>query len=234
MSRGLTVLVVTLSASVTVSAQQGAAEQGTTSGEWRAWGGDLASTRYAPLDQINAGNFNKLEVAWRFKTENLGKIPDFNMQSTPLMVNGVLYFTAGAHRDAVAPRSRANAKGFVRAFDARTGKRRWIFHTIPQPGEFGNDTWLKDSWTYTGHTGLWGQLSVDEELGIAYLPIEMPTGDYFGGHRPGNNLFGESLVAVDLQTGKRIWHFQFVHHPIWDYDVPCPPLLADITVGGKT
>ena len=90
-----------------------------------------------------------------------------------------------------------------------------------------------DSWSYTGHTGVWTQLTVDEELGIAYLPVEIPTGDYFGGHRPGNNLFAESLVALDLQTGKRLWHFQFVHHPIWDYDVPCAPILADITVDGK-
>ena len=336
------VLVVLLSSALTLSGQSGA-----KNGEWRAWGGDLAMTRYAPLDQINAGNFNKLEVAWRFKTENLGRNPDFNLQATPLMVNGVLYFTAGAHRNAVAvdaatgemlwmhrleegkraeassrrlsgrgvgywtdgrgderifyvstgyqlvgldaktgdplrgfgtngvvdlkqdndqlldpitsdvawngapvvakdvvlvgaahraggaPRSRENAKGYIRGFDARTGKRLWIFHTIPQPGEFGNETWLKDSWSYTGHTGVWGQMTVDEELGIAYLPIEMPTGDYFGGHRPGNNLFAESLVAVDLQTGKRIWHFQLVHHPIWDYDIPCAPILADITVDGK-
>jgi len=342
MLRAVWVMSVMLCTGAMLSAQYG-----TKNGEWRTWGGDLAATRYAPLDQINAANFSKLEVAWRFKTDNLGKIPDFNMQSTPLMINGVLYFTAGAHRNAVAvdaatgemlwmhrleesrradassrrlsgrgvgywtdgkgderifyvtigyqlvgldaktgdplpgfgskgvvdlkqnddqeldsitsdvawngapvvardvviigashraggaPRSRANAKGFIRGFDVRTGKRLWIFHTIPQPGELGNETWLKDSWTYTGHTGLWGQLTVDEELGIAYLPIEMPTGDYFGGHRPGNNLFAETLVAVDLQTGKRLWHFQLVHHPIWDYDIPCAPILADITVGGK-
>jgi quinoprotein glucose dehydrogenase len=323
------------------------AQYGATDGEWRAWGGDLGSTRYAPLDQINASNFSKLQVAWRFKTENLGPRPDYNLQATPLMIDGVLYFTAGSHRNAVAvraatgemlwmhrleegrraeasvrrlsgrgvgywtdgkgderifyvsigyqlvgldaktghplkdfgrdgvvdlkleadqqldpitgeiawngapvvaknvvivgaahragtaPRSRENAKGYVRGYDARTGKRLWIFHTIPRPGEFGNDTWLDDSWSYTGNTGVWTQMTVDEELGIAYLPVEIPTGDYFGGHRPGNNLFAESLVAVDLQTGKRIWHFQFVHHPIWDYDVPCAPILVDITVNGK-
>ena len=124
-------------------------------------------------------------------------------------------------------------KGYVRGFDVRTGKRLWIFHTIPQPGEFGNDTWEKDSWVYTGNTGAWGQISVDEELGLAYLPVEMPTGDYYGGHRPGNGLFGESLVAVDLQTGKRKWHYQLVHHGIWDMDIPCAPILADITVNGR-
>ena len=150
----------------------------------------------------------------------------------PVVAKNVVIVGA-AHRAGTAPRSRKNAKGYIRGYDARTGKRLWIFHTIPQPGEFGNDTWLEDSWAYTGNTGVWTQMTVDEELGIAYLPVEMPTGDYFGGHRPGNNLFGESLVAVDLQTGKRIWHYQFVHHPIWDYDIPCAPILVDITVDGK-
>ena len=124
-------------------------------------------------------------------------------------------------------------KGYVRGFDVRTGKRLWIFHTIPQPGEFGNDTWENDSWSYTGNTGVWGQISVDEELGMVYLPVELPTGDYYGGHRPGNGLFGESLVAVDLKTGKRKWHYQLVHHGIWDMDIPCAPILADITVNGR-
>jgi len=325
------------------SAQRGAA----VNGEWRAWAGDLGSTRYSPLDQIRADNFNKLGIAWRFKTENLGPRPDFNLQTTPLMINGVLYATAGSARNAVAidaatgqlkwmhnidegrrgeasvrrlsgrgvgywtdgrgdervfyvtigyqlvgldaktgrpladfgvdgvvdlkkdadqtldpitgeiawngapvvaknviligashrggtaPRSKENAKGYVRAYDVRTGKRLWIFHTIPRPGEFGNDTWLNDSWAYTGNTGVWTQMTVDEELGLAYLPVEIPTGDYFGGHRPGDNLFSESLVAVDLQTGQRKWHYQMVHHGIWDYDVPCAPILVDITVDGR-
>ena len=121
-------------------------------------------------------------------------------------------------------------KGYVRGFDVRTGKRLWIFHTIPRPGEFGNDTWVNDSWAYTGNAGVWAQMTVDEELGIVYLPVELPTGDYYGGHRPGNNLFGESLVALDLKTGKRKWHYQLVHHGIWDCDIPCAPILADITV----
>ena len=323
------------------------AQHGAAGGEWRTWGGDLGATRYAPLDQITGANFSTLEVAWRFKTENLGSRPDFNLQTTPLMINGVLYATAGEHRNAVAinaatgemlwmhrleegrraqlsarrlsgrgvgywtdgkgderifyvtsgyqlvgldartgvpladfgvkgvvdlkkdadqeldpvdgeigwngapvvaknvvlvgaahragttPASRKNAKGYIRAYDTRTGKRLWIFHTIPIAGEFGNDTWLEKSWEYTGNTGVWTQMTVDEQLGIAYLPVEIPTGDYYGGHRPGNNLFGETLLAVDLQTGKRIWHYQFVHHPIWDYDVPCAPILVDITVGGR-
>ena len=323
-------------------------QSGTVNGEWRTYGGDLGSTRYAPLDQIDARSFERLQVAWRFKTDVFGARPDFNLQVTPLMVNGVLYATVGSRRDAVAidavtgellwmhrtdedpkrvaasprplsgrgvaywtdgqgdarvlyitvgyqlvavdaktghavqgfgrdgvvdlkenldqvmdlttgevglntapvvaknvvivgashraggaPRSRANVKGHVRAFDVRTGKRLWIFHTVPEAGEFGSDTWEKDSAVYTGNTGMWAPFSVDETLGLAYLPIESPTGDYYGGHRPGAGLFGETLVAVDLETGKRRWHYQLVHHGIWDYDIPCAPILADITVDGR-
>ncbi|HET6959112.1 MAG TPA: pyrroloquinoline quinone-dependent dehydrogenase [Vicinamibacterales bacterium] len=329
-------------AAVTLVGQTGA-----SNGEWRTYGGDLGHTRYAPLDQINAANFNKLEVAWRFKTDSLGPRPEYQLEGTPLMVGGLVYSTAGtrravvaldaatgelrwmhsevegprganaprqfsgrglaywsdtresrilyvtpgyrlvaldaktgaivssfgvngivdlkkdddqeidlitgevglhatpivakdvvivgaAHRSGGVPRGRSNVKGYVRGFDVRTGKRLWIFHTIPSPGEFGNDTWEKDSWTYTGNAGVWAQISVDEELGIAYLPVELPTGDYYGGHRPGNGLFGESLVAVDLRTGQRKWHFQFVHHGLWDMDLPCAPILADLTTNGRT
>jgi quinoprotein glucose dehydrogenase len=323
------------------------AQSGAKNGEWRSYAGDVGSTRYSALDQINASNFSKLEVAWRFKTDNLGPRPEFQYEGTPLMAGGVLYATAGSRRAVVAlnpatgeqlwmhseqegargaaaprqlsgrglaywtdgreervlyvtpgyrlialnaktgglvttfgkdgvvdlkqdddqvidpmsgeiglhatpmiagnvvivgaagktganPKSFQNVKGYVRGFDVRTGKRLWIFHTIPQLGEFGNDTWEKDSWVYTGNTGVWGQISIDEELGLAYLPVEMPTGDYYGGHRPGGGLFGESLVAVDLQTGKRKWHYQLVHHGIWDMDIPCAPILADITINGRT
>ena len=323
-----------------------AGQSGAKDGEWRTYGGDLGSTRYAPLDQINADNFNKLEVAWRFKTDSLGPRPEFQYESTPLMVGGKLYSTAGTRRAVVAldaatgellwvhsenegqrganaprqlsghglaywtdgkeerilyvtpgyrlialdaktgnpvpgfgkngtvdlkldddqeidlitgdiglhstpvvarnvvivgaahltggvPKSRKNVKGYVRGFDVRTGKRLWIFHTIPRPGEYGIETWLNDSWSYTGNTGVWGQVSVDEQLGLVYLPVELPTGDYYGGHRPGNGLFGESLVAVDLETGKRKWHYQLVHHGMWDMDIPCAPILADINVNGR-
>ena len=334
-------------AALLVASVPAAAQHGTTGGEWRTWAGDLGATRYAPLDEIDAGNFDDLVVAWTYRTDNLGPSPDFNLQSTPLVVDGVLYTTAGSRRAVVAldagtgehlwlyrldegeraersvrrlsgrgvgywtdgagderiyfvtigyqlvaldaatgrpvpgfgengvvdlkrnndqeldpvtselawngapvvagdtvivgaasrpggtPPSRRNAKGYVRGFDARTGERRWIFHTIPQPGEFGHDTWEDGSWEYTGNTGVWTQMTVDAELGIAYLPVEIPTGDYYGGHRPGDNLFAESLVAVDVETGERLWHFQFVHHPVWDYDVPCAPILADITVDGR-
>ena len=334
-------------AALLVASVPAAAQHGTTGGDWRTWAGDLGATRYAPLDEIDAGNFDDLVVAWTYRTDNLGPSPDFNLQSTPLVVDGVLYTTAGSRRAVVAldagtgehlwlyrldegeraersvrrlsgrgvgywtdgagderiyfvtigyqlvaldaatgrpvpgfgengivdlkrnndqeldpvtselawngapvvagdtvivgaasrpggtPPSRRNAKGYVRGFDARTGERRWIFHTIPQPGEFGHETWEDGSWEYTGNTGVWTQMTVDAELGIAYLPVEIPTGDYYGGHRPGDNLFAESLVAVDVETGERLWHFQFVHHPVWDYDVPCAPILADITVDGR-
>ncbi|MGE0361557.1 MAG: PQQ-binding-like beta-propeller repeat protein [Vicinamibacterales bacterium] len=330
-----------LAASTTVAAQRGA-----PAGEWPTYGGDLGHTRYAPLDQITAANFADLEVAWRFKTDNLGPRPEFNLQSTPLVVKGRLYSTAGTRRAVVSldagtgelkwvysleegargaaaprqlsgrglsywtdgkeerilyvtpgyrlialdaatgrpvpsfgqqgivdlkqnfdqdldlekaavglhatpmvagnvvivgaafetganPRSKVNAKGYVRGFDVRTGKRLWIFRTIPMPGEFGNNTWRQDSWAFTGNTGVWAQISVDPELGLAYLPVELPTHDYYGGQRPGDNLFAESLVAVDLQTGERKWHFQLVHHGVWDMDIPCAPILADVMIDGR-
>ena len=315
-------------------------------GQWRTYGADLASTRYLGLDQIDASNFSELEVAWRFKTDNLGPRPEFLLQSTPLMVNGMLYSTAGtrravialdaatgelkwvysvnegergqasprrlsgrgltywtdgteerivyvtpgyqlialnaatgrpvpsfgnngmvdlklefdqamdpitsdvglhaapiiandvivigaAHAPGIRPKSMRNTKGFVRGYDVRRGKRLWIFHTIPLAGEFGSETWLNDSREYTGNTGAWAQMSADEELGLVYVPTEMPTGDLYGGHRPGDNLFADSLVALDLKTGERVWYFQTIHHDLWDWDLPCAPILADITVEGR-
>jgi quinoprotein glucose dehydrogenase len=157
---------------------------------------------------------------------------EIGLHATPTVAGNVVVVGA-AHRWGGVPTGKANVKGHIRGFDVRTGKRLWIFHTIPSPGEFGNDTWLKDSWSYTGNAGAWAQVSIDPELGIAYLPIESATGDYFGADRPGNNLFAESLVAVDLQTGKRKWHFQLVHHGIWDHDIPCAPMLVDIRRDGK-
>ena len=323
-----------------------AAQSGAKNGEWRTYGGDLGNTRYSALNQINASNFDKLQVAWRFSTASLGPRPEFNLEATPLMVGGVIYSVAGSRRDVVAldatngemlwmhtekegprgeaaprklsgrglaywsngreerilyvtpgyrlvaldaktgqlvpsfgkagvvdlkmdddqqidlitgevglhsapavagdtiivgaahlaggvPKSKRNVKGYVRGFDVKTGKRLWIFHTIPKPGEFGYNTWENDSADYTGNTGVWGQISVDEELGMVYLPVEMPTGDYYGGHRPGNGLFGESIVAVDLKTGQRKWHYQLVHHGIWDWDIPCAPILVNFNVNGR-
>src|SRR5215475_1775113 len=325
-----------------------AGQSGTKSGEWTTYGGDLGNTRYAPLDQINASNFSKLEIAWRFKTDSLGPRPEYQFESTPLMVRGVVYSTAGtrravvaldaatgellwvhgehegdrgaaaprqlsgrglaywtdgreerilyvtpgyrlialdaktgkpvpgfgengvvdlktdidqtilpdlvtgeigfqgapvvgrdvivigaAFREGTAPRSFKNNKGYIRGFDVRTGKRLWTFHTIPQKSENGYDTWLNGSAEYTGNTGVWTQVTIDEDLGLVYLPVESPTGDYYGGHRPGNDLYGESLVCLDLRTGAKKWHYQIVHHPIWDFDIPAAPILADITVDGK-
>lgn len=123
--------------------------------------------------------------------------------------------------------------GDVRGFDARTGELRWTFHSIPQEGEFGNETWENGSWKYTGNTNVWTLMSVDEELGYVYLPFGTPTNDWYGGHRLGMGLFGESLVCLEAETGERVWHFQHVHHGVWDYDLCAAPALADITVDGR-
>jgi quinoprotein glucose dehydrogenase len=344
-SRGATVGALMLG--LLAIAPQMRGQTGAKNGEWPTYGGDLGNTRYSALDQINGTNFNRLQVAWKFKTDNLGPSVENNLEGTPLMVKGVLYATAGTRRAVVAldaatgellwthsenegqrgdvaprklsgrglsywtdgreerilyvtpgyrlvalnaktgmavttfgkagivdlkddddqvidpmsseiglhsapivakdvvivgaahkpggvPTSKTNVKGYVRGFDVRTGKRLWTFHTIPKPGEPGLETWLNDSWSYTGNTGSWGQMSVDEDLNTIYIGVELPTGDYYGGHRPGNNLFGESLVAADLRTGKVKWYYQYVHHGIWDMDNPCPPILADITINGRT
>jgi quinoprotein glucose dehydrogenase len=149
-------------------------------------------------------------------------------------VAGNTVIVGAAHLPGGAPKSKRHVKGYVRGFDVKTGKRLWIFHTIPKPDEYGYNTWENDSADYTGNTGVWGQISVDEELGMVYLPVELPTGDYYGGHRPGDGLFGESVVALDLKTGQRKWHYQLVHHGIWDWDIPCAPMLVDFTLNGQT
>ena len=131
------------------------------------------------------------------------------------------------------PRGPKMPPGHVRGYDVRTGEMRWIFHTIPQPGEFGNDTWLDGSWEYSGNTNVWTMMSCDDELGMVYLPVSTPTNDWYGGHRPGDNLFAESLVALDARTGERKWHFQAVHHGLWDYDFASAPNLVDVTVDGR-
>ncbi len=123
--------------------------------------------------------------------------------------------------------------GDVQAFDVVTGKPKWVFHTVPREGEFGVETWEQDSWKYTGNTNVWSMMSADDELGYVYLPTGTPTNDFYGGHRLGNNLFAESLICVEVETGRRVWHFQMVHHGLWDYDNPAAPNLLDITVDGK-
>ena len=131
------------------------------------------------------------------------------------------------------PIRQAAPPGHIRGYDVRTGELKWIFHTIPQEGEYGVDTWENDSWRYSGNTNVWNMMTVDEELGYVYLPISTPTNDFYGGHRLGDNLFAESIVCLDADTGERVWHFQAVHHGLWDYDFPTPPQLVDITVDGR-
>jgi quinoprotein glucose dehydrogenase len=123
--------------------------------------------------------------------------------------------------------------GEVRAFDAHTGKQVWSFHTIPQQGEFGNETWGRDSWKFTGHTNVWAPMSLDVQRGLLYLPVSTPSNDFFGGHRPGNNLFAESIVSVDAATGIRKWHYQIVHHGLWDYDLAAAPILLTMDLNGR-
>ncbi|MDE3166220.1 MAG: PQQ-binding-like beta-propeller repeat protein [Acidobacteriota bacterium] len=152
--------------------------------------------------------------------------------SPAIVVRGVVV-VGPALQAGIAPKSKRNVPGYIRGYDVRTGKRLWTFRTVPHPGDFGNDTWKDGSWEYTGNTGAWGPLSGDEELGYVYVPVETPTGDFYGGHRPGNNLFGESLVCLDARTGRRVWHFQLVHHGVWDWDPPTAPTLLDLTVDGR-
>ncbi|HWE51002.1 MAG TPA: PQQ-binding-like beta-propeller repeat protein [Bryobacteraceae bacterium] len=335
-----------------VSGQQGGSGQPSTKNfEWPMYTADLNGSKYTPAAQIDGSNFNKLEVAWRFKTDSFGTRPEYKLEGTPIMVKGILYATAGTRRSvvaldaktgeliwahsmregnraAIAPRQLSgrgvsywtdgkgddrvvyvstgfrlielnahtgavingfgkegivdlkegmytgtgkqidletgeaglhstptvvkdtiivgssfkegmtvnthnNTKGLVRAYNAKTGKLIWTFHTIPKKGEFGYDTWENGSADTNGNTGVWTQISVDEESGLVYLPVESPTSDYYGGERPGNNLYGESLVCVDLATGQRKWYFQIVHHPVWDYDLSSAPLLMNVNVDGK-
>ena len=153
--------------------------------------------------------------------------------SPPLVVGNVV-IVGSAFPAGRAPESKSMLVGNVTAYDALTGDKLWMFRTIPQPGEVGNETWLEDSWSYTGNLGVWPPMSADAEKGLVYLPLEAPTGDVFGGHRPGDNLFSQSLVCLDARTGERVWHFQTVHHGIWDFDLPAAPVLLDIKVDGES
>ena len=168
-------------------------------------------------------------------------VNSFRWRSAPLVVNDVVVIGSaiGDIISATMPALKEMPPGDVRGFDVRTGEQLWIFHTIAREGEPGNETWLtglnedRASWEYTGNTNMWASPSADAELGYVYLPLSTPTGDYYGGHRPGDNLFAESLVCLDATTGERIWHFQAVHHGLWDYDFPAAPTLVDITVDGR-
>ena len=337
-----------------------AAQYGAVDGEWRSYAGDPGSTKYSPLDQIDAGNFSDLQIAWRWASvdadvdlEAIGsddeRLSIFGLQATPLMIDGVLYLSTALYQAAAvdagtgetiwvhdpqaylggkpthAFRSRGVAywseddgsdarifwgtseaylvavdartgepirdfgddgrvdlmegipravrgetnyqgrnligvasppaiardvvltptiisdfvirreapPGWVKGVDARTGDVKWVFRTVPLGDDFGADTWQNESWRYSGNANIWPPLSSDEELGMFYLPTGTPTSDYYGGHRLGDNLFAESIVAVDAETGARVWHFQAVHHGVWDYDFPAAPTLLDITVDGR-
>ncbi|MES2893797.1 MAG: PQQ-binding-like beta-propeller repeat protein [Bacteroidota bacterium] len=152
--------------------------------------------------------------------------------SPPVIINDVIVI-GSSFPVGLAPVSRKQVRGDILGYDVHTGRKLWTFHTIPQRGEEGNETWQDSSWKFTGNVGAWAPLTADPELGCVYIPLEAPTGDFYGGHRPGNNLFSQSLVCLDAKTGKKRWHYQLIHHDIWDYDLPAPPVLADITVDGK-
>ena len=330
------------------AAAQGAPQAGPAEGEWPVYGGDLGSTRYSPLDQIDVSNVSDLEIAWRWSARNFGPSPEDNYRTTPIMVDGVLFATAGSRRAVVgidaatgetlwvhridkgergelAPRINSgrgvaywdagdgseprifyitpgyhlialdaatgrpvsgfaedgvldlmetlripdgvnpvgtigsssppvivgnvvivgsahisgrsqptpeNIPGDIRGFDARTGEFLWSFHVVPEEGEPGAETWEGDSNQYTGNSGVWTMFSADPERGIVYLPTEAPTHDWYGGHRLGDNLYSSSVVALNAKTGERVWHFQLVHHDVWDFDNPAAPILVDIEVDG--
>ena len=344
---------------------------GTENGEWRYLGGDAAHTRYSPLDQIDASNFEDLEVAWIWRADNFGPTVDYAFKSTPSFVDGMLYTVASERRQVVAidpatgetlwifrepntlrfersmrqnygkgvtyaevdgrgvvyittpgfflhaldaktgqplegfgrpvpvegfpetgvvdpledlvrdwlpfeelgqpfdhyagiPRQIGmitssappivvndvivvgnsheqgyyqtrveNVPGDIMGYDARTGEFLWKFHVIPRPGEFGHDTWENGSWLTAGDVSSWAPMSADPERGLVYIPTNPPTIDFYGGFRPGDNLFGTSVIALDVQTGERVWHFQTVHHDIWNFDNPTAPVLLDVTVDGE-
>ncbi len=153
--------------------------------------------------------------------------------SSPPVITNDTIIVGPAHEQGGRPRGKKNTPGFVQAYDVRSGKQVWRFLTIPLPGEPGSETWEGDSITYTGNTGVWAPMSVDEELGYVYLPVEAPTSDWYGGHRLGDNLYGTSLVALDVKTGRKIWHYQVLHHDIYDYDNTTAPILLDLVVDGR-
>ena len=154
----------------------------------------------------------------------------YTMTSPPVIVRGVIVVGSSVF-DWWG--KRPSPPGDVRGFDIATGRLLWTFHTVAQGEEAGAETWEKDSWKEAGNTNVWAPMSADEELGYVYLPVSTPTNDYYGGHRPGDGLYGESLVCLDVTTGKKVWHYQLIHHGLWDYDPPAAPNLIDITVAGK-
>jgi len=342
-------LLQALLAAALAAAPASAQMRGTENGEWRYWGGDEGSTRFAPLDQIDPSNVADLEIAWRWKAANYGPSPDYIYRATPIKVGDRLYTVAGQRRAVVSidaatgetlwmwrmrdnprwetstrknygkgvayaevdgrgvifnvtpgyylvaldamtgdpvesfglngivdlhlglgdyavhpdsgvlrygditassppivvngvvvvgnshdrgyyPRAKENVPGHIRGYDARTGMLRWTFHVVPQPGEFGHETWEGDSWRYTGNVSAWAPLSADSERDLVFIPTDTPTNDYYGGDRLGQNLYGTSIIALDAQTGERVWHYQMVHHDVWNYDNPNAPKVVDVTL----
>ena len=184
------------------------------------------------------GNSGEVDLTKGYDRE----VKEFSWGSPPIVVNDIVVI-GSMIMDVVNPAMPALKEmppGDVRGFDVRTGEQVWIFHTIPKEGEPGNETWLtainedRASWEYTGNTNMWAWASADEELGYVYVPLSTPTNDYYGGYRPGENLFAESIVCLDVQTGQRVWHFQAVHHGIWDYDFPAAPNVVDIRLNGRS
>lgn len=155
---------------------------------------------------------------------------NYAVSSPPVICEG-LVIVGSSISD--GPIKKEAPRGDIQAFDVRTGKPAWTFHVVPQAGEFGNETWENESWRYTGNTNCWTLMSVDEELGYVYIPTGTPTNDWYGGHRLGNNLFAESLICLEAKTGKRVWHYQTVHHGLWDYDLPAAPVLCNLRVNGR-
>ena len=153
--------------------------------------------------------------------------------SPPIVVNGVIVVGNSAEQGYNQSRIE-NIPGDILGYDARTGKFLWKFNVLPGPGEFGHETWENDAWEWTGDISSWAPLSADQERGIVYIPTNGATLDFYGGFRPGDNLFSTSLIALDVKTGKRVWHFQMVHHDIWNYDTPTAPVLLDVTMDGKS
>ena len=195
---------------------------------------DAATGR--PVDKFGKNGIIDLQEGLGYEVDPVHGIdPKYGLithGSPPIVVNGIIV-VGNSHGRGYYPKQKENIPGHIRGYDVRTGKQLWIFHVIPKPGEYGHDTWEGDSWTYTGNISSWATLSADPELNIVYIPTDCPTGDYYGGHRHGDNLYGTALVALNVKTGKRIWHQQFVKHDIWNYDTPTAPNLLDIRVKRK-
>ncbi len=160
------------------------------------------------------------------------KLGYITSSSPPIVVNDVVVVGNSAEQGYNQTRKEM-VPGDILAYDARTGKLKWKFHVIPRPGEVGHETWENDAWKWTGDVSSWAPMSADPELGLVYIPTNGPTIDYYGGFHPGDNLYGTSLIALDVETGERKWHYQMVHHDIWNYDTPTAPVLMDVTVEGK-